>query len=194
MKLQRAGIEVSPAVVAPLDPDFLPAVLFNRKYRELVSAISGVPLKLALERGDGSTSTYCTQVCPPGSSLWPATATYVERIVKFLLWQRGGWRVYVGGPIAIGEHIKAAYSPTGARSFDAGFMGGVYERPFEVVVAQPEDVPEAREMTVPRPESISTTASAWPRYTVACRLGISRKRSRRCSCASAGNCACRSRW
>jgi len=149
MKLQRAGIEVSPAVVAPLDPDFLPAVLFNRKYRELVSAISGVPLKLALERGDGSTSTYCTQVCPPGSSLWPATATYVERIVKFLLWQRGGWRVYVGGPIAIGEHIKAAYSPTGARSFDAGFMGGVYERPFEVVVAQPEDVPEAREMTVP---------------------------------------------
>jgi len=85
MKLQRAGIEVSPAVVAPLDPGFLPAVLFNWKYRELVSATGGVPLKLALERGDGSTSTYCTSVCPPGSAYWPATTTYVERIVKLLL-------------------------------------------------------------------------------------------------------------
>jgi predicted NBD/HSP70 family sugar kinase len=149
MKLQRAGIEVSPAVVAPLDPDFLPAVLFNREYRELVSAMGGVPLKLALERGDGSTSTYCTSVCPTGPSYWPATVTYVERIVKFLLWQRGGWRLFVGGPAAIGEHLKVTYSPNGPRKFDAEFMGSVYEHPFEVVMMRPEDVPEAREMTLP---------------------------------------------
>jgi predicted NBD/HSP70 family sugar kinase len=149
MKLQREGIEVNPAVVARLDPGFVPAALFNRRYRELVSATGGVPLKLALERGDGSTSTYSTSVCPPGSDYWPATMAYVERIVKFLVWQRGGWRLFVGGPVANGEHIKATYSPTGARRFDAEFMGGVYEHPFEVVVTRPEDVPEAREMTVP---------------------------------------------
>ena len=149
MKLERAGVEVSPAVVAQLDPGFLPGALFNRKYRELVSATGGVPLKLALERGDGSTSTYCTSVCPPGPNHWPATTMYVERIVKFLLWQRGGWRLFVGGPAAIGEHIKATYSLSGTRSFDTEFMGGVYERPFEVVVTRPEDAPEAREMTVP---------------------------------------------
>src|SRR5262252_7631 len=106
MKLVRAGIEVSPAVVAELDPGFVPAALFNRKYRELVSARGGVPLKLALERGDGSTSTYCTSVLPPELGHWPATLVYVERMVKFLLWQRGGWRVYVGGPVALGEYIK----------------------------------------------------------------------------------------
>ncbi len=149
MQLQVAGIAVSPAVVAPLDPGFLPAALFNRKYRELVSAGSGVPLKLALARGDGSTSTYSTAVLRPESGHWPATLMYVERIVKFQLWQRGGWRVYVGGPVAVGEHIKATYSPTGARRFDAEFMGDVYEHPFEVVVTRPEDVPEAREMTIP---------------------------------------------
>ncbi len=149
MQPQVAGTEVSPAIVAPLDPGFLPAALFNQKYRELVSAAGGVPLKLALERGDGSTSTYCTSVLPPESGYWLATLMYVERMVKFLLWQRGGWRLHVGGPAAIGEHIKAAYSPTGARKFDAEFMGGVYEHPFEVVVTPPQDVPEARELTIP---------------------------------------------
>jgi predicted NBD/HSP70 family sugar kinase len=147
MKVQVAGIEVSPAVVAPLDPGFVPAALFNRKYRELVSSTDGLPLRLALERGDASTSTYGTSVLPPEFGHWPATLFYVERIVKFLLWQRGGWRVYVGGPAAVGECIKTAYSPKGARKFDAEFMGGVYERPFEVVVTRPEDVPEASEMT-----------------------------------------------
>src|SRR5215472_10895780 len=149
MKLQRAGIEVSPAVIAPLDSGFLPAALFNRRYRELVSATGDVPLKLGLERGDGSISTFCTSVKPAEPSYRLATMTYVERLVKFLLWQRGGWRVYVGGPVEIGEHIQATYSPTGTRKFDAEFMGGVYEHPFQVVVRRPEEVPEAREMTVP---------------------------------------------
>ena len=36
---------------------------------------------------------------------------YVERLVKFLLWQRGGWKVYVGGPTSIGEHIRKTYAP-----------------------------------------------------------------------------------
>jgi predicted NBD/HSP70 family sugar kinase len=149
MKLQVAGLEVSPAAVAPLDQGFLPAALFNRKYLDIVSANGGVPLKLAVERDDGSISTYGTSVLPSGSAFWPATLLYVERIVKFLLWQRGGWRVYVGGPERIGEHIKAVYSPRGARKFDAEFMGGVYEHPFEVVVTEAEGVPKAREMAVP---------------------------------------------
>ena len=51
MKLQVAGLELSPAAVAPLDQGFLPAALFNRKYLEIVSANGGVPLKLAVERG-----------------------------------------------------------------------------------------------------------------------------------------------
>lgn len=148
MKLQVAGIEVCPTVVAPLDLGFLPAALFHRRYSELVSTTGGVPLKLALERGDGSISAYGTSVLPPESHHLPATLMYVERVVKFLLWQRGGWRVYVGGPAAIGEHIKAVYSPTGVRKFDVEFMGGVYEHLFEVVAARAENVPDARETTI----------------------------------------------
>jgi predicted NBD/HSP70 family sugar kinase len=149
MSLQVAGVEVNPAVIAPLDPGFLPASLFTRSYRELVAALGGVPLRLALERGDGSISTFHTSVVPPSAGHLAATLFYVQRIVKFLLWQRGAWRVYVGGPAEVGEHIKAVYSPTGVRKFDFDFMGAVYEHPFEVVVTSAAAVPQAKEVTMP---------------------------------------------
>lgn len=142
------GIEITPRIVPPLDREFAPASVFNRSYRKLAAASGGVPLKLAVERGDGSVSTFSTEVLPPSSNL-PATLRYVERIVKFLLWQRGGWRVFVGGPAEAGRHIQSLYAPGGARSFDAEFMGGVYEHPFEVVVTTPDNVPPAKEMTTP---------------------------------------------
>lgn len=149
MGLQVAGIEVQPAVVAPLDRGFLPAALFSRKYRQLASANGGVPLALAVERGDGSVSAYNTSVIPPKAGHVEATQLYVERIVKMLLWQRGGWKVYVGGPAEIGNYIKQTYSPTGARKFDYEFMGDVYEHTFEVVVTSPERVPAAKEAAIP---------------------------------------------
>ena len=149
VRLQVAGIEVHPAVVAPLDRGFLPASLFNRRYRELASASGGVPLRLALERGDGSISTLSTSVVTPSAGHLAATLLYVERLVKSLLWQRGGWKVYVGGPAAIGQHLKTVYSPAGARKFDADFLGRVYKHPFEVIVTRAEAVPDSTEMTRP---------------------------------------------
>ncbi len=149
MNLEVAGIEVKPAILAPLDPGFLPAALFSKKYRELVSASRGVPLRIAFERGDGSISTFCTSVLPPSAGHTEATLLYAERLVKFLLWQRGGWKLSVGGPAEIGRHIERAYSLRGARKFDAEFMGGVYERPFEVAVTSAEAIPETRESAAP---------------------------------------------
>jgi len=149
MSLSIAGVEVNPAVAPPLDQEFLPASLFNRSYREAAAGAGGTPLKLALERTDGSVSMYSTTVLPPASGNLPATLIYVERIVKFLLWQRGGWKLYAGGPPEIGRHLQAVYSPEGARAFDARFMGGVYEHPFQVVITTPEAVPETRETTIP---------------------------------------------
>ncbi|MFZ3200352.1 MAG: ROK family protein [Candidatus Acidiferrales bacterium] len=149
MSLEVAGIEVKPAILPPLDPGFLPAALFSKKYRELVSASEGVPLQIALERGDGSISTFCTSVLPPSAHHAEATLLYAERLVKFLLWQRGGWKLSVGGPAEIGRHIERIYSLRGARKFDAEFMSGIYERPFEVAVTGAEAIPETRESAAP---------------------------------------------
>jgi hypothetical protein len=65
-----------------------------------------------------------------------------------LLWQKGGWRVIVGGPRSIGDYIRQMYSAGGARAFAAGFMSGVYQHPFTVQVTHPEGIPEPSEETV----------------------------------------------
>jgi predicted NBD/HSP70 family sugar kinase len=151
----------SPAVVPPLDPAFRPASLFNHKFREWVKESKGVPLRLALERADGSISTYATDVLPSTSPEFSANLPYVERLIKFLLWQRGGWKLYVGGPAEIGRYIQESYRPNGIRQFDAEFMGGVYEYPFTVVVTDPEKVPEEKE-----------TFIALGRHLDGCRIGF----------------------
>ncbi|MCP4640852.1 MAG: ROK family protein, partial [bacterium] len=142
---------IEPNFVPPLDPGFRPAVLANHAFVEEVQASgAGVPLILGLERADGSVSRFETVVYPEGHDRAGANLMYVERIIKFLLWQRGGWKVYVGGPKSIADHIAAYYSDGGVRDFDFHFMGeDVYEKTFEVVSCEPGDVPPEQESTVP---------------------------------------------
>jgi len=138
---------VPPKFVPPLDPGYRPAVLANRAFeKEVADSGQGVPLVLGLERGPGETSRYETMVFPDGHPRAAANLQYAERLVKFLLWQRGGWKVLVGGPRSIGEHIKKVYAPGGEREFDYHFMGeDVYEKTFTVVPCAPADVPPAHE-------------------------------------------------
>lgn len=132
------------------------------KYRKAVKdSGKGVPLRLAVERENGLVSIFATEVFPPGGATDAATAFYAERIVKFLLWSRGGWKVHVQGPAEIGALIRKAYAPDGARAFDIGLMGRVYEKPFEVVSAGPADLPASRE-----------SESALGGHLDGCRLGF----------------------
>lgn len=135
-----------PSIKAPLDPGFLPAVLFNRRYEEAARASGqAVPLVLGLERECGLVSRFETMVRPDGSA---ETLRYVERIVKFLLWSRGGWKLHVGGPKDIGDHIRKIYSARGARKFDCEMMTIAYGKKFEVILTTPGKVPAAKDMQV----------------------------------------------
>lgn len=139
-----------PAVLPPLHSTFAPAVLANRALRRAAKESGkSVPLVIALERGGGQISVYRTECFDESSPQSELNLPYAERIVKFLLWQKGGWRVVVGGPKSVGEHIKKVYSASGERSFDWEFMGGVYEREFTVECVDPDNVPEPNEGTVP---------------------------------------------
>jgi len=142
---------VEPKFSPPLDEGFHPAALANRAFRkEVEDSGVGVPLVLGLERPDGSVSRYETQVFPEGHPRVDANLMYAERIFKFLLWQRGGWKVYVGGPKSIGDYISKCYSPGGVREFDYHFMGeDVYEKTFTVVSCDPSEVPAERESGKP---------------------------------------------
>src|SRR5512137_2057172 len=100
----------------PLDEAFRPAVLANRAFqRELEAAGGGVPLVIGLERTSGAVSRFETRVFPAGHARAAANLTYAERLFKFLMWQRGGHRAYIGGPHAIGGHIQKYYAPHGRR-------------------------------------------------------------------------------
>jgi predicted NBD/HSP70 family sugar kinase len=152
-----------PAISPPLDSDFRPAALFNRRFRQAV-ARSGkaVPMILGLERADGSISRFETMLFPQDQPASVHNLYYCERLLKFLLWQRGGWRVYAGGPRQVGEQLKAIYSTHGSRRFDSDFMGNdVYERPFRVTVCQPGEVPPEEE----REQSLG-------RHLEGCRIGF----------------------
>jgi predicted NBD/HSP70 family sugar kinase len=152
---------IEPRFVPPLDPDFRPAALANRAFRQAAAA-EGIPLVIGLERSGGEFGRYETVVFPEGHPRAQEDLAYVERIVKFLLWQRGGYKVYIGGPRFIGEYIRKAYAPDGERKFDFHFMGEqVYEQTFTVIACDPKDVPAAKE-----------TGKALGRHLDGCRIGF----------------------
>lgn len=144
-----AGIAPRPAVVPPLDPNFCAAALANRALREMAREAGPAPLRFALERSDGSVSVYETIALPDNHPDAALNLPYAERLVKFLLWQRGGCTLYVGGSAAIADHLRRVYAPDGVRGFDYHFMSSVYERPFTIVGTEADRIPQARESSSP---------------------------------------------
>jgi len=152
---------IKPLFFPPLDEGFRPASLANRAYRE-EAAQYGERLVIGLERENGNLSRYETLVFPEGHPRAVENNYYVERLVKFLLWQRGGYKVYIGGPRSIAEYVRNCYAPDGSRKFDFHFMGEqVYEQPFTVVGCAPDEVPDTHE-----------TGKPLGRHLNGCRIGF----------------------
>jgi len=138
-----------PKFVPPLHDRFAPAALANRAFLKLVDeSEEGEPLIIALERGGGQVSVFSTRCFAETSKYAALNLPYAERICKFLLWQHGGWKFYIGGPKSIGEHIKQVYSATGARAFDYNFMSQVFEHPMTIEAVDASKVPGPNEGTV----------------------------------------------
>jgi hypothetical protein len=113
-------LRVPPKIVPPLDPDHRPAYLGNRNF-EAAARKTRKALKMifAVEAAAGAVTRFETLAFPPGHPSAVENLAYAERVVKFLLWARGGWKVSVAGPREVAEHLRAAYAEGGARAFDA---------------------------------------------------------------------------
>jgi predicted NBD/HSP70 family sugar kinase len=152
---------VRPQFIPPLDDEFRPAVLANRAFKQESAAMS-VPLIIGLERDDGRLSRFETYVFPEDHPRAETNLYYAERTFKFLLWQRGGSKVYIGGPRSIGEFIQSCYRPGGKQNFDYHFMSEqVYERSFSVELCDPSNVPPAHDV-----------GEALGRHLEGCRIGF----------------------
>ncbi len=134
---------------APLDPGFMPMAVVYRDFEAKVKAEGGQPLTIGLERNDGLTSVYTLEVFKDGTGHDEENHEFVERIVKTLLWTRGGYKIIIAGSKVIADKIKADYSVGGYRDFDRDFMSGVYEAPFEVIHVPFEEAPVTKESAAP---------------------------------------------
>ena len=128
-----------------LDQGFVPLGLFFKEYSKNATK----PLCIAVERSGGQVGVYETRIYGT-PEMKAADGYYVDRLVKFLLWSWGGFKVSICGDDAVAETIRAAYSENGSRAFDKGFMEQVYETEF-VVESLPYD---QKPTAVQRAESI----------------------------------------
>lgn len=152
--MKHLGIDIDLRHLPPLDPAFLPIGKFSKAF------LNGAkePFDIAVERSGGQTAVYRTFVHGTAER-FDADVYYIDRIIKTLLWMKGGFRVYLAGNADVCAAMEEHYSPTGSRAFDFAYMGNVFEHPFEVV----------RVDRVPAEKSVS---KAIGRHLDGCRIGF----------------------
>jgi predicted NBD/HSP70 family sugar kinase len=138
-----------PRILPVLDPQFRPASLATRAFRAAVRK-SGEPrrVRVALEQADGSVFHHATEIFPDGSSGAAGNFPHVERLVKFLLWAWGGWRIYLDAPGPLVERLTRHFRDTATGRFDSQIIGEkIYDRAIEVIGTR--DLPPPRSATKP---------------------------------------------
>ncbi|MFH1879165.1 MAG: hypothetical protein ABIK64_00055 [Bacillota bacterium] len=148
------GLHISYKNVPTLDPEFIPLHLFNTEFLKHADRAVGI----AVERNDRLVAT-CRTAIHSADRMQEANYYYISRLIKTMLWIKGGFRVHISGDSEIYQFIKQQYASSGLREFDSSFMARVYERPFEVVFVS--ELPQANE-----------TSYAIGRHLNGCRIGF----------------------
>ena len=136
--MERFGISVEIKNAPILDPGFIPLLKFNQAFL----ADAKKPISISVERADGQMAT-CHTFIHGTEEMYEADCYYIERLVKTILWMKGGFKVYVAGDEGIYEYLKKTYYAGGQQEFDWDYMANVFEQPFEVVLV--DQVPESKD-------------------------------------------------
>ncbi|MEK7781293.1 MAG: ROK family protein, partial [Verrucomicrobiota bacterium] len=140
---------VVPRCAPVLDPQFRPAALAIRAFRAAARQ-AGQPqiVRLALEQADGSVHHFTTEVFSEAANQSEANHRHLERILKFLLWSRGGWRLHFDGPAHLAARLAAHYRDDATGKFDSEIVGErMFDHPIEIICNR--DVPPERASTQP---------------------------------------------
>jgi len=132
------GIDVEIRNKPELDPGFAPVLRFNQEFLKTAKK----PVSVAVERADGQMASVSTFIHGT-PDMRDADHYYIERLVKTLLWMKGGFKVYVSGDQDAVDYLNSVYRKGGQQEFDWDYMANVFERPFEIVAV--DKVPEAKD-------------------------------------------------
>lgn len=151
--MQLYGINIDVKNKPVLDEGFIPVLKFNRAY------LSGAtkPVSVAIERADGQVATVHTKIYGT-DEMKEADNYYINRLVKTILWMKGGFKIYVSGDENVYAYLKSAFSKGGKQEFDCEFFTNIFDS-FEVVLT--DKVPEAKNM----PKKVGG-------HTDGCRIGF----------------------
>ena len=151
--MKHLGIDISLKNTPVLDPQFIPMGLFNKAFLKTAKK----PVSVAVERENGQVATVYTFIHGT-AEMAEADTYYIDRLVKSILWMKGGFRVFITDK-AMCEYLQGVYCAGGSRQFDADFMAKVYEQPFQILLCD----------TVPEEKGAS---QAIGRHLGGCRIGF----------------------
>ena len=136
--MEHLGINIDIRNIPELDPGFIPLHRFNQAFL----AEAKKPVGIAVERANGEMAAVETFIYGT-PAMHEADCYYINRLVKTILWMKGGFRIYVRGDEGIYAYLKQAYSAGGCQAFDWDFMTSIFEHPFEVVMT--DKLPESKD-------------------------------------------------
>ena len=86
-------------VKSVLDKQFQPMSLVVREMREATKE-DGQDIVIGIVRNNGYVSAYKTRIYKDGVGKDDVNFRFIERMVKALLWVRGGYQIIIGRPCA----------------------------------------------------------------------------------------------
>ncbi|MBE7038804.1 MAG: ROK family protein [Ruminococcaceae bacterium] len=149
-------------MIAKLEPEFMPMAKVISDFNERVKKADSQKIVICVERNNSLIASYKMDVFKDGTGHDEENYEIVERLIKTLLWVKGGFKVYIAGSKCIFDRIYDDYKIGGTREFDFNFMSRVYEKTFEVVYV--EDVLDA-----PKENDVSSPIG---RHLDGCRIGF----------------------
>ncbi len=129
MKFLNVELEIKN--IPKLDPEFIPIGSFFNAFAKTANK----PIAIEVHRNNGLVSVYDTNIHGT-ENMKDADEFYVDRLIKTLLWLKGGVEIVICGDKKIFEYVEHTYASNGKRAFDSEFMSRVYEREFVVRYAE----------------------------------------------------------
>ena len=135
-------------VTPPLDPTFRPAGRARRAHEARIRASGHAQrVTLAVEQPGGTVTRHDTLAWPDGHPDAARGHHHAERLLKTLLWARGGHRVHVDGPGGLVTFLRRHYAEDSTGIFDARISEEIYLRPLELALTPRDEMPPARGAT-----------------------------------------------
>ena len=121
--LEKLSNQSKPRCIPPLDPEFVPAVLWHGAFQSWANQLAGPWVEFALVRPDGTCFRHSMRILPLREEFGAANLRALERTLKFLLWMKGASRIFMAGAGDLVAELARVYSPSGTRAFDNDLIG-----------------------------------------------------------------------